>query len=365
MSARDRLHLLHVLQTLDPASGGVAAACSRFASEQVKFGREVRVFARHPGPATFNGPPAAESRLAAAVAAADCLHLHGVWDPVVFRAARLARRAGKPYVLTPHGMLDPWCLRQSRLKKVVALRLGYRAMLDRAAVLHALTSDEAGSFRALGLTARVEIVPNGVSLADADPPADVAPFDVPGLGGRPYVLFLGRLHFKKGLDFLGDAFAILARRLPEVHLVVAGPDEGARSDFTRRVAIGGLTARVHVVGPLIGAAKWAALRGAACFCLPSRQEGFSVAVLEAMACGTPVVISPECHFPEVGSHGAGIVVPLDAGALADALAGILVNPPTRMAMGTSARNLVRDRYAWDRVVEQMNVVYEIAVGAKP
>lgn len=359
------MRLLHVLQTLDSSSGGVATACSRLASEQANSGRNVRVFARHPDPATSTGPPLAEYGLRDAALAADCLHLHGVWDPVVFRAARLAQRVGKPYVITPHGMLDPWCLRQSRLKKAIALRLGYRSMLDRAAVLHALTTDEAGSFRTLGLMARVEIVPNGVSLADAESTANCDPFDLPGLGGRPYVLFLGRLHFKKGLDFLGDAFKVLARRLPDVHLVVAGPDEGAKSDFIRRIVDGATANRVHVVGPLVGEEKWAALRGAACFCLPSRQEGFSVAVLEAMACGTPVVISPECHFLEVGSHGAGLVVPLDSGALADALSRILADPLAREAMGRSARNLIRTRYAWDRIVEQMNVVYDVAVGAEP
>src|SRR5439155_25908304 len=90
----------------------------------------------------------------------------------------------------------------------------------------------------------------------------------PALVGRPYVLSLGRLHYKKGLDVLAEAFRLVAARCPEARLVVAGPDDGAKVDFERRVAAMDLTERVHLVGPLFGAAKWAALAGAACFCLP-------------------------------------------------------------------------------------------------
>ncbi len=346
--------VLHVLQTLDQASGGVAAVGSRLAAEQRRAGWDVRVLAAR------RTAPDVRPRLAAAVRAADCLHLHGVWDAIVYRAARAAQRGGRPYVMTPHGMLDPWSLAQKPRKKRLALALGYRKVLDRAAALIALHADEAAAFRSLGLRAPVAVVPNAVALPADEPDPAAFRRTVPGLGDRPYVLFLGRLHHKKGLDHLAEAFAQTARVAPEARLVVAGPDEGARRDFEAAVAAAGLSERVHLVGTLLGAAKWGALAGASCFCLPSRQEGFSVAVLEALACRTPVVISPECHFPEVESAGAGYVVPRDPAAIALALAKLIADKNLRTSLGAAGRRLVEARYTWDEVVALTGSVYAAA-----
>src|SRR5690606_27821051 len=112
-------------------------------------------------------------------------------------------------------------------------------------------------------------------------------------------------------------------------------------DFRRRVAAAGLSDRVHPVGPIYGAAKYEALVDAACFCLPSRQEGFSIAILEALASRLPVIISDQCHFPEVAESGAGVVCPLEATAVANALLRVLrLTPEERRAMGDAGRRLV-------------------------
>ena len=343
-------HVLHVLQTLDPASGGVAATASRLADGQRRAGHDARV---------LTAPDA--RRLAESIAVADCLHLHGVWDTVLYRAARIANRNGTPYVLTPHGMLDPWSLAQKAIKKRVALALGYRRTLDRAATLVALHQDEAASFRALGLRAPIVVIPNAVSLPDPEPDPAAFRATVPGLGDRPYALFLGRLHHKKGLDYLAQAFVLAADAVADAHLVVAGPDEGARERFERAIAAASLAGRVHTVGTLLGPAKWGALAGAACFCLPSRQEGFSVAVLEALACRTPAIVSPECHFPEVESQCAGYVVPLDPPAIAAAMARLLGDALLRDRLGAAGRRLVEARYTWAEVVTRTTALYESVV----
>jgi glycosyltransferase involved in cell wall biosynthesis len=298
-------------------------------------------------------------QLQAIVRNRDVVHLHGIWDPLLYAAARAARALGRPYLVTPHGMLDPWSLQQKRWKKRVALALGWRAMLDRAAALHLLNADEKALIVNLGIRAPGVVIPNGVNPAEFEPPpnADLFRRWLPALGERPYVLFLGRLHYKKGLDYLADAFCLLASRNRDAHLVVAGPDDGARADFETRIAAAGLTSRVHVPGPVYGPEKLSAVAAAACFCLPSRQEGFSVAILEALACGTPVVISPDCHFPEVAEVGAGRIVPRDAAAVADALGQVLGDAGLRERMGKAGRELVAARFTWPRIAERSIETY--------
>ena len=372
------LRIAHVIRSLDGRAGGPPVVCTRLASAQVSRGHAVSVVTEAVGDAgavagiesrvvppvglgeLLTGGPA-RRLLAGWCAGADVLHLHGVWDPLLLVAGSEAVRAGTPYVVVPHGMLDPWSLAQRRWKKRLGLAVGTRRLLDRAAVLHLLNADEADLLGPLGLKAPAAVVPNGVALVEIDPLPDPSEFRRarPELGSRPYVLFLGRLHFKKGLDILADAFAGLVPKFPDLRLVVAGADDGERANFEARVRDHRLGDRVHLVGPLYGRAKWAALAGAACFCLPSRQEGFSIAVLEALACRRPVVISEDCHFPEVAEVGAGVVVALNASAVAAGVAQVLIDP-IATAMGAAGRRLVEAKYTWDRVAEQCEAMYAAA-----
>jgi glycosyltransferase involved in cell wall biosynthesis len=379
--------ILHVIRSLDPAAGGPPVVAAALARVQARRGDRPRIAAADPDPARWAGsfglsvdtvvavrPPGlgetltgrgpAGAALTALVADADVVHLHGVWDPELLAAARVARTVGRPYLVAPHGMLDPWSLRQKRWKKRLALALGWRSMLDRAAALHLLNADERDLVAALRLAARGAVIPNGIDPDEfaAPPPVDMFRRRLPALGDRPYVLFLSRLHYKKGLDYLADAFARIAPAT-NVDLVVAGPDGGARAEFERRIATAGLADRVHLPGPVYGTEKVAALAGAACFCLPSRQEGFSMAILEALACGTPVVVSANCHFPEVAEAGAGEVVPLDAGAAAAALGRLLADAALRARMGRAGRALVADRFTWDRVADRCDDVYATLTGS--
>jgi glycosyltransferase involved in cell wall biosynthesis len=384
------MRLLHVIPTLHPAAGGPPVVATRLASAQAALGHEVSIVSYAP-PAdrttiehALQTVPhigkvrrvelpgrgllerltarAARALLARLTGDVDFVHLHTVWEPIVRAGALAARAAGVPYCLAPHGMLDPWSMRQKRLKKALALALGYRAILDRAAFLHLLNFDEAQLLRPLGLRAPPQVIPNGVFLEEIEPlpPPELFLSQHPRLCGVPYILFLSRLHYKKGLDFLADAFAAVARQQPDTHLVVAGPDEGARQDFAGRIAQAGLTEFTHLVGPLYGPAKYAALVGAACFCLPSRQEGFSMAITEALACGIPAVISDACHFPEVAEAGAGHVVPLEPARIADALLSILRDPAARQRMGAAGRALVISRFTWPAIAQRTIDAYQRA-----
>lgn len=368
--------ILHVCGSMAPAAGGPPKIAISLAAAQAAHGHEVRLICNElgdsegaPSPVIADTPGVdrvdvqrvnpprfaqllgitpAPAPIAKHVGWADVVHLHSVWDPVLPVAARVARRLGKPYLILLNGMLDPWSLSQSALKKRVALRLVYRAMLNGAAALHLGNTDERDLIARLGLTTRHVIVPNGVFLEEIEPLPAPGTFRAqhPELGDRPFVLFLSRLHYKKGLDILAEAFGRFAADTPGVDLVVAGPDEGYRQVFLDRVNGLGLAERVHVVGPVYGPDKYGALVDAECFCLPSRQEGFSVAITEALACGCVPVITEGCHFPEVAEAEAGYVTPLDPEAVADALRAVLRDPDDTRARGQRARELVEARYTW-------------------
>ncbi len=371
------LRVIHVAESLDPSGGGLPAVVTQLSEAQREAGISAKVVCVHGAPPSLPKceqlpkPSLKEAifsrgsfsiQLQKQLAEADILHLHGVWDVPLLVAAKLARRCGKPYLVTPHGMLDPWSMQQKAWKKKLGLKLGFRTMLDGAAAIHWLNDDEKRLAEPLRLRAKPMVIPNGLprSALAGVPPA--GSFRERLKLGVPYILFLSRLHKKKGLDILADAFAIVARESP-VHLIVAGPDGGARAEFEARIHELELDSRVSVIGPLYGAGKWEALADAACFCLPSRQEGFSMAILEAMASRIPVVISQECHFPEVAEAGAGYIEALNAEAIAAGLRKVLSNRESAEAMGRAGRELVEQRYTWDRVAKQMIECYRNLRGA--
>jgi glycosyltransferase involved in cell wall biosynthesis len=290
----------------------------------------------------------------------DWVHIHGIWERLLMAAADTAFAAGVPYCVRPAGMLDSWSLNQKKLKKRIAMALGYRKSLERAAFFHTLTRVEAEFKTRLQLAPPCEHIPNGVFIEEIDPlpPAGCFRAKHEQLCGRRFILFMSRLHHKKGLDLLAEAFRIVAAREPDVHLVVAGPDDGEKEPFEQAIAAAGLSARVHLLGPIYMQEKIAALRDSDCFCLPSREEGFSVAVLEALAVGVPVVISEHCNFDEVQTRGAGFVTRLDPGEIAAGLLAALADRATRDLMGTAGRTLITEQYTWSRVAAATIAAYE-------
>lgn len=381
------MKIVHAIESINPGLGGPAAVATALALSQARLGHEITVahyaerhhedwaaslrvrfadlervkFVDIPAGAPGERVLARGARraLRPLAAHADVIHVHGMWNAFNIAAARASLEQGSKLVITPHGMLDPWSLKQGRRKKALAMRLVWRALLNRAHFLHALNAVEAQLMSPLGLTAPVKVFPNGIFPEEFSQLPDAALFRRHcGLGSaQRYILFLGRLHYKKGVDFLIDAFERLVRSDSATHLVIAGPDDGLRSQVEQWIAQRHLEGRVSLVGPLYGELKMSALAGASCFCLPSRQEGFSMAILEAMAAGLPVVISEECHFPEVAQAGAGIVVPLEAAALGEALRELLVDEPRRAEAGTAAREFVLAHYTWGTIAGGLLAVY--------
>ncbi|MBN1680351.1 MAG: glycosyltransferase [Anaerolineae bacterium] len=295
--------------------------------------------------------------------AIDVIHCHEVRTVENWRVAPVANALQVPVVVSPHGTL-PYGTGRQGVKRGWDRLLGAR-LLPRFERVIALTGNEADEARAvwkacgLPLNAdRISIVPNGVRIEDfADlPPGE--PFrEQWNLGSGPVVLFLGRLHERKGLQFLIPAFAEAVQAAPQARLLIVGPDEGMLAVLRALVDAHGLADHVIFTGMLTGDDKLAALAAADLFALPAVGEGFSMAVLEAMACGLPVLLTPGCNFPEVVDAGAGLVVPREIDALAHALRDVLTGDERRASMGRRARDLVQARFTWPQVVAQLDDVY--------
>lgn len=173
------------------------------------------------------------------------------------------------------------------------------------------------------------------------------------------ILFMGRLHPIKGVDKLISAFEKVASKFPNALLVLAGPDEyGIEQEFIKRTQTSGLTQRVRFPGMVSDIRKTALLHRADLFCLPSDAEGFSMAILEALAHKTAVLISPRCFFPDVEKFGAGMIVEATTDGVELGLNRLLSQPELLKLMGESGHNLVRERYTWSRVTDMMIDAYE-------
>ncbi len=270
-----------------------------------------------------------------------------------------ARRWRRPLFYQQRGVFDPERLKFRSLKKRLIIRLVERPFMQAAAALIALTAAEVESYRALGVERPCEIVPNGVEVAEYRTEPTRGSAILAGLTDDDVViLFLGRLHPIKGADRLLEAFLRIGPRFPKARLVMAGPDEwGLREAFLDRVRGSGLGERVTFPGMVTGEAKLDLLARADLFCLPSDGEGFSIAVLEAMASATAVLLSPGCHFPEAQAAGAGWVVEPTPAALADRLAELLASPGLLREAGGRGRELVVRSYGWDQVASRLEDVY--------
>jgi glycosyltransferase involved in cell wall biosynthesis len=299
--------------------------------------------------------------------APDVVHQHGLFTAQSDFVRRWQRRSEKPVMLAPHGALEPWAWRQSRWKKRLFGAFVERDNLARVACLHAATEQEASNLRDLGFRHPIAVVPNGVPPDAFLPLNGTPPFASmwDAAANRRLLLFMGRLHPKKGLLNLLDAWAMVARERQREDwlLVVAGPDErGHLARLRRKVADLNLTRDVLFTGLLLGHPKRSALHAADAFVLPSFSEGFSVAVLEAMAAGAPIVLTEPCNF-DVASLGAGVMAEPSSDSIAEGLRTIVsMSESERAAMGGRARAVVAARYTADRAARDLADVYAWLTG---
>ncbi len=291
------------------------------------------------------------------VAGYQVVHLMGHWSILNAMVAAAASLEGIPYVVCPAGAL-PVFGRSRILKRFYNRLVGYK--LIRQAKAHiAVTHDERQHFAEYGVDLQaVHVIPNGIDLDDYLEAPVIADSVAKGTPDAPYILFMGRLNFIKGPDLLLEAFASIEQEIPRFHLVFAGPDGGLLKTLRARVDSLALKSRVHFPGFLFGSRKVDAFRRATVLVIPSRSDAMSIVVLEASACGLPVVLTDQCGFNEVQTIGGGIVVKTNAHSIADALRRLIaLERDVLSGMGKKLRSFATSHYTWSSVIGQYIAVY--------
>jgi glycosyltransferase involved in cell wall biosynthesis len=278
-------------------------------------------------------------------------------------AARLALAAEKPLFYSQRGAYDSTRLEFRAWKKSIYIRLIERPIMRRATGLVALTPEEIDSFRTFGIETPIHLVPNGIEVTDFRRAA--RPGALAGLGisaVHQVILFMARLHQTKGPDLLVEAFIRIAREHQDAILVVAGNDEqGLLPKLRARLAECDLAGRLIAPGLVSGEQKLDLLARADLFVLPSLGEGLSMATLEALASGTPAILSRQCNLSIVDDAGAGAVVERTAEAFAQAIGRLLADRRALADAGERAYGLARDHFGWAPVLDRLENIYSSAL----
>ncbi len=281
---------------------------------------------------------------------AQILHNHSLWVmPNVYPGYAVHGTACR-LVTSPRGVLDPWALRRSRWKKRALWLWGQRHTLQRTDCFHATSESELRSIRAAGLRAPVAVIPNGIDV----------PLELPPLHreGPRRLLFLGRLHPTKGVDLLLYAWTAVAPRFPEWELQIVGPDEGGYGRQMQRLAADLGAPRTRFVAPLYGDAKHRAFAEASLFVLPTHTENFGMAVAEALAAGTPAIVSRGAPWEGLERERCGYWIERSVEALEASLAAALALPEDELReMGARGRAWMLRDYSWSRVGAEMSLLY--------
>ncbi|MCP4934412.1 MAG: glycosyltransferase, partial [bacterium] len=298
----------------------------------------------------------------------DILHIHGLYRFPPTYAAYVARKQGIPYIIRPHGSLDPYLYKRSTRGSVLLKRFYERIFdlpnLNAASAIHFTTEEERKRVAFLGLRAPSFVIPNGLDWSHFEClPARGGFRTELGLGNEPLVLFLGRLHPVKGLDILVPAFAQVHQYYPEAKLVLVGPDNDNYGEKVKAwVDEHRLKESTFFVDTLDGAEVLDAYVDADVFALPSYTENFGMTVVEAMACKLPVVISDQVKiYNEVVESGGGLVTHCDVDKVAKAIIELLGDSVRRKTMGSAGRSYVEAHFTWPSIVQGLMREYEVII----
>ena len=386
------MKILQVIPTLEPSVGGVAPAVLTSSRALVRRGHNVEIVVLDPpdvewlqgikpkvhalgrGTGFYGYSPALNRWLRAHGDNYDRVIVNGLWQYPGFAVWRRFAGTPTPYFVFPHGMLDPWFKRTYPLKHVKKWLYWpwaeYRILRDAAAVIYTSEQERLEARQSFWLYRAYE----KVSPLGVDPPVSASTSDnglffdrFPQLHQTRPLLFLGRLHPKKGCDLAIEAFAAIARKDPTISLVLAGPDQiGWQKELSNRARQLGVDSRIVFTGMLEGDLKQSALSNADAFILPSHQENFGMAVVEALAMGVPVLISDRINTSaEIAADHAGYVATDDLAGTTSLLdRWCNTSPEEKKVMRQNARKCFADRFHIDRAVDSLIKILSESSGFK-
>lgn len=388
------MNILHIIPTMAPRYGGPVSALSGLAKAQAAIGHSVTIATtnrdypkgelRPLGPRLLQGSDV-EIRyfscemvpylfsyglacfLRSHIRDFDIVHIWTLYRYPTAIASHLARRYNIPHVLRPCGALEPPLRKTSaigpRLKLLYEWGIEW-GNLKGASAINAVTTTEAANLPSFIPREKTFTLGNGVDwdLYEALPARGTFRANH-GLGDGPLVLFLGRISFVKGLDLLIPAFDTLSREIPDVKLAIVGPENDDYGQKVRGwIAERRLNDKIHFVAHLEGEAVLQSYVDADVFVLPSYTENFGMSVVEAMACGTPVVISDQVNIhTEVSRAGAGLITRCDASEVSKGLTDLFQDASRRKTMGAAGRRLVKASFTWQTIVNRLSAEYELVI----
>lgn len=379
---------IHLIPYMHPSAGGPPVVADRFCRHLVALGWEAEIitsnsYARNEdlswvddyeapyqmtvlpsvGPQGFGYSSSLGKTLEDKIASADVVHIHNLWSYFNFTGSRICQRNKVPYVVSTHGMLDPNSLSRKSWKKTVYGNLIEWPRLRNASGMIYTHPEE----QRLAET-QCDGLPSGfvVPLA-SDPPPNIerevlkGEFlkSFPELENSKRIVFLGRLHSKKGLDLLIPAMAKIREEVDNVVLVLVGPcEENYLAELKHLAKSSGVEDVCKFVGPRSGKDKWAALAAADLFALPSYQENFAIALVEALSVGTPAVISKRINiWEEIEDAKAGVLTELSQNGVADACLSLLRDEDLVTRTGQAAKRFAENQYSWSRSALELDSIY--------
>jgi glycosyltransferase involved in cell wall biosynthesis len=382
------LKILHVIANLAPRYGGPPKACLEMARASARLGNEVHIYTTNQdGNSELTVPtdrvvqqdgvsiryfpiqrpkfwgtslPLARA-LKEKIPDVDIVHIHSLYLFHTAVSALYCEKFQTPYVIRPHGTLGPYIYKRHRFRKLIVENLFQNRVFRYASGIHFITDEEKMLGEKYTFGAPGFVVPIGLDaeVYEKKVAKEKLFSRFPELTGKKIILFMGRVNFIKGMDILVGAFSAVSRERDDVHLLIAGSDD---SDYGKKVSAWlkkeDVYKKTTFAGMLQGEEKLEAFYYSSVFVLPSYSENFGIAVLEAMACGLPVVVSEKVNLgPTVVAAKAGLVAPCNAEMFSRKILNILNDDNLARQMGMNGIALVRNKFSWQEIACKLLSVY--------